>query len=168
LEQVTFRWMLFLFIFWWYWDLNSRLCTGMSTVWDILPALAVIYFYSFPLFCGMEFELWAPCLQGRCSTAWNTPPVPLCSGYYRDGVSQTLCLGWRQTVILLILASQLVRITSMSHQQVAFFLFDLVFYSNKILNMCTALCNPCLWNHLCQSSTFPPHPLSSHTLLLLM
>jgi hypothetical protein len=31
------------------------------------------------------------------------------------GVSQTICLGWPRTMILLILASQVTRITGMSH-----------------------------------------------------
>jgi hypothetical protein len=31
---------------------------------------------------------------------------PFCSGYFGDGISQTICPGWHHTVILLISASQ--------------------------------------------------------------
>jgi hypothetical protein len=37
------------------------------------------------------------------------------SGYFGDRVSRTTCLGWPQTVILPISASQVVRITGVSH-----------------------------------------------------
>jgi hypothetical protein len=36
------------------------------------------------------------------------------------GVSRTICLGWPQTMILPILASQVARITSVSHQRLAY------------------------------------------------
>jgi hypothetical protein len=41
-----------------------------------------------------------------------------CSGYFGDGVSRTICLGWPQTLILPISASQVAKITcvSPSHQ----------------------------------------------------
>jgi hypothetical protein len=42
-----------------------------------------------------------------------------CSGYFRDGVLQTICLGWPQTTILLISASQALRIIGVSHQRLA-------------------------------------------------
>jgi hypothetical protein len=41
---------------------------------------------------------------------------PFCSGYFGDRVSQTVCLGWPQTMILLISASQIVKITGVNHQ----------------------------------------------------
>jgi hypothetical protein len=39
---------------------------------------------------------------------------PFCSGYFGDGISPTVCLGWPQTTILLISASQIARITTMN------------------------------------------------------
>jgi hypothetical protein len=42
-------------------------------------------------------------------------PSPLYSGYFGDRVSQTICLGWPQAMILQISASQLARIIGMSH-----------------------------------------------------
>jgi hypothetical protein len=39
---------------------------------------------------------------------------PFCPGYFGDGVSQTICLGWPQTSILPISASQVARITGRS------------------------------------------------------
>jgi hypothetical protein len=41
---------------------------------------------------------------------------PFCSGGFGDGVLWTFCLGWLQAVILLISASQVVWIISVSHQ----------------------------------------------------
>jgi hypothetical protein len=46
---------------------------------------------------------------------------PFCSGYFGDRISQTICLGWPWTMILLILASQVARITGISHQCWAYF-----------------------------------------------
>jgi hypothetical protein len=47
--------------------------------------------------------------------------------FWRWG-SQTICPGWPQIVILLILASQVIRITDMSHQHPAesFFKFKFI------------------------------------------
>jgi hypothetical protein len=44
---------------------------------------------------------------------------PFCSGYFGDRVSQTVCLGWPQTMILLISASQVAKITGVSHWHLA-------------------------------------------------
>jgi hypothetical protein len=56
---------------------------------------------------------------------------PFCCGYFEDGFSWTICLGWPQTTILLTLASQVVRITKVSHQCPAsmmhFYLFIYLF-----------------------------------------
>jgi hypothetical protein len=41
---------------------------------------------------------------------------PFCSGYFEDGAWRTICLSWPQTWILPISASQVIRITGMSHQ----------------------------------------------------
>jgi hypothetical protein len=40
---------------------------------------------------------------------------PFCSGYFRDRVSRTIWQGWPQTTTLPISASQVARITSVSH-----------------------------------------------------
>jgi hypothetical protein len=39
-----------------------------------------------------------------------------CDGFLWDKVSRTICLGWLQTVILLISASRVARIIGISHQ----------------------------------------------------
>jgi hypothetical protein len=44
---------------------------------------------------------------------------PFCSGYFGDGVSHTICLGWPRTLILFISSSQVARITGVSHQHLA-------------------------------------------------
>jgi hypothetical protein len=44
---------------------------------------------------------------------------PFCSGYFGDGVSVTISLGWPETSILLISASQVARVSGVSHQHLA-------------------------------------------------
>jgi hypothetical protein len=44
---------------------------------------------------------------------------PFVSGYFGDGVSKSICLGWPKTAILLISASQVARITGVSHWYLA-------------------------------------------------
>jgi hypothetical protein len=41
---------------------------------------------------------------------------PFCSGCFEDGILRTICLGWPQTLILPMSASQIVKITGMSHK----------------------------------------------------
>jgi hypothetical protein len=48
---------------------------------------------------------------------------PICSGYFGDEVSWSICLGWPRAMILLISASQVARITDMSYH--AWHLFHL-------------------------------------------
>jgi hypothetical protein len=62
---------------------------------------------------------------------------PFFSGYFGDGVSGTICLDWPQIMILPILASQVARITGVSH---CFYKFLSSFHSlslpsNYILNL---------------------------------
>jgi hypothetical protein len=45
----------------------------------------------------------------------NHTSSPFCSGYFGDGVLWTICPGWPPTIILLISAFQVARITGMSH-----------------------------------------------------
>jgi hypothetical protein len=44
---------------------------------------------------------------------------PFCSGYFGEGVSWTICLGWCQTYILLLSAPSVARIAVMNHQHPA-------------------------------------------------
>jgi hypothetical protein len=61
------------------------------------------------------FELRTSHLLGRCSTTWITSPTQFCVGCVWDRVSQTVCLGWLWTTILLISASRVAKITGVSH-----------------------------------------------------
>jgi hypothetical protein len=44
------------------------------------------------------------------------PATPSCVGYFQDMVSWTICLSWPPAMMLLISASQVTRITGVSHQ----------------------------------------------------
>jgi hypothetical protein len=57
-------------------------------------------------------QCWEP-------TLWATSPALLCVGFR---VSRTICLGWLWTLILLIPASWIARITDISHHSWLFFL----------------------------------------------
>jgi hypothetical protein len=50
------------------------------------------------------------------------PALFFCDFFCHDRVSRTICQGWLRTSIFLIFASQVARITGMSHQCPAFFL----------------------------------------------
>jgi hypothetical protein len=77
-----------------------------------LPNLCLLSF----LLAILGFELKASHLLNRYSTTWVTPPALFCTGYFWHRVSWTICLGWLQTTVLLISASQVARITGVSHQ----------------------------------------------------
>jgi hypothetical protein len=70
-----------------------------------------------PLFflVGLESELRALCLPGRCSATGATLPALFCVWYCQDRVFQAVCPGWLQTTIILISASWVTRITGVSH-----------------------------------------------------
>jgi hypothetical protein len=48
-------------------------------------------------------------------TPWTTPSAFFCEWFFQDRIYGTICPGWLQTMILLISASWVVRITGMSH-----------------------------------------------------
>jgi hypothetical protein len=50
---------------------------------------------------------------------WATPPTLYCEEFFQNTVSQTICPGWLQTMILLISASWVARIIGLSHQHLA-------------------------------------------------
>jgi hypothetical protein len=49
------------------------------------------------------------------SSPWAAPPALFGKGILQHRVSQTICPGWLQTVILLISVTRVDRITGMSH-----------------------------------------------------
>jgi hypothetical protein len=105
----------------WYFKANKRLSKKIkdymiisnvffsyTTLSPNSPFSFFLYFiFFFLVILGIELQ------QGRGSTTWVTPPALFC-------VPQTICLGWFWTVILLISASWVARITGLSHQRPAF------------------------------------------------
>jgi hypothetical protein len=69
------------------------------------------------MFSFLQTGVWtqAPHLQSRYSISWSTPPVHFALITLKMGVSQIICLGCPWTLILPISASQVVRITGISH-----------------------------------------------------
>jgi hypothetical protein len=86
--------------------------------WELNPSLSQASVFFFFFFGGtVGFELRASCLQSRNSMPefilvnWSSPPV-----HFADGILRAICLGWSWTVILLISASQVARITGINHR----------------------------------------------------
>jgi hypothetical protein len=65
-------------------------------------------------FAVLEFELRALHLLGRCSTTWAHSSSPYFVEYFWDRVLWTICSGLLWTMILLISASWVARITGPS------------------------------------------------------
>jgi hypothetical protein len=72
--------------------------------------------FLFFFFVILEFELRTFALSHSTS--------PFLWRVFWDKVSQTICLGWLRTAVLLISTSWIVRITDVSHQRLANFLGD--------------------------------------------
>jgi hypothetical protein len=70
-------------------------------------------------FRGLGFQLRAPHLHKQALYHLSHTSSLFCSGYFGDEVSRTVCLGWPQTAILLISASQVTKIISVNHQHLA-------------------------------------------------
>jgi hypothetical protein len=63
----------------------------------------------------MGFELRALVLLGRNSISWATPAALFVLGIFEIGSHKLFIWGWLQTLILLISASWIARITDLSH-----------------------------------------------------
>jgi hypothetical protein len=68
------------------------------------------------LMCLIFFQCWD---LNWGPTPWATPPALFCDRFFWDKVLWTICPGCLQTVILLISASWVARITGVSHQCLA-------------------------------------------------
>jgi hypothetical protein len=75
--------------------------------------------FCFGLFDGARVWTQGFALAKQAFYGLNQISSPFCSGYFGDGILQTICPGWPQTMILPISASQIARITDMSHRSPA-------------------------------------------------
>jgi hypothetical protein len=67
---------------------------------------------------------------------------PLCSGYFGDGISQTIYSGWPQTSMLPISASQVAKITGVSHWRLTslFYWWQLYVCAHACVPLCSNMC----------------------------
>jgi hypothetical protein len=100
------------FLFWWVWTLNS---VSNWTQFELYTYKA----------CTPPVE---PCLQS------------ICSAYFGDRVSETICSGWHWATILPISGSPIARIIGMSHQCLDFFVFSKHLIDKVILFVLMAPC----------------------------
>jgi hypothetical protein len=87
---------------------NQYVCTALRNSNHLFSALVFLFCFVFLQYWGLN--------SGPSSSA--TPPALFCVGYFWDRVS-----GWLWTVVLLISASWVARITCVSHQRPASALF---------------------------------------------
>jgi hypothetical protein len=84
------------------------------------------------------YNAWV--ISPPCSPPPTAPlPALLCKGFFQDRVSWTLCPGWPQTMIVLISASWIVRITGVRHQRPGGFFFCCCCLLNLSVCLCTYL-----------------------------
>jgi hypothetical protein len=76
-----------------------------------------IYIYTY-ISCGAA--VWT---EGIHLEPLHQPFFGVCDGFFQDRVSRTICLGWIWTMILLIAASWVARITGMNHWHLAWINF---------------------------------------------
>jgi hypothetical protein len=120
---------------------SHLLHTGIYTAWTTTSSPSFL-FYLFFVVLGLELRTF--------TFSPSTNPT-FCDMVFWDRVSQTVCLDWLWTVILLISASWVGRITGMSHWCPArFYFWDRVLLSSPhwlptsasqvlVLQMCTTM-----------------------------
>jgi hypothetical protein len=86
-----------------------------STIWATLPAFFFLVGSTWVWIQNLELARQVLYHLSHCVS-----PFCVYVGYFQVGVLQTICPGWPLTSILLISASWVARITSISHQQLAF------------------------------------------------
>jgi hypothetical protein len=83
---------------------------------------------------------------------WATPSALFCDGFFWDRVSWTICPSWLRTLILLISASWVARITGVSHWcPIIPFTFSYAFSSDLPLGI-SCICELSVSFHLNVSS----------------
>jgi hypothetical protein len=81
---------------------------------DQLGGFYLIFYFLVGLGFEVSFALAKEVLYCLSHTSSS-----FCSGYFGAGISQMICLGWPHAMILQISASQVARITGVSHQSLA-------------------------------------------------
>jgi hypothetical protein len=93
-----------------------------SSIWLAGAFLEIsVYIITVPKIHRFKFRLTH--LLSRHSTTWATPPALFCDGCFQDRVSWTICPGWLWSAILIISATWIARITDVSHQCPASWVF---------------------------------------------
>jgi hypothetical protein len=88
--------------------------------WSYSPSLNCLLKY---FLVGLQFGIQGFALTKQVLYCLDQTSCPFCSGYFGDRVLWTICRGWPWTMILPMLASQVGRITGVSHQCSAHLIF---------------------------------------------
>jgi hypothetical protein len=118
-------------------DLNPMLSFPSYLEWQVCTTTPIsVEMGSYKLFAQASLEPWSSCSQ---LFVWDDRCVsPLCPVIGWDWVLKTICSGWPQTVILPISASQVARITGLSHWCPTF--------------VYVYACDICVYIHMCVSA----------------
>jgi hypothetical protein len=95
----------------------------------------------FKILLGLEFECGVSCLQSRHSATWATPLFLFALVIFGDGVLKKFCLGWPQTMIFQISASQCYYQVTLVAGLDSFFSFLFFFNAIKIPSLVISLMN---------------------------
>jgi hypothetical protein len=118
---VSYSFLQFQCLSWQEISLKCRNYIDFKSVEDCIQIITLVFSLFSSWWCW-SLNSRPTCLLDRHSTTWGTPQP-----FFWDRVSWTICPGCLQTVILLICASWVARMTGMSHQcWVRCFLFRMV------------------------------------------
>jgi hypothetical protein len=95
-----------------YW---TQLCLLPSAVWGcakLKPTAYLKHLSALHTQLFFFFQCWG---LNSGLTPWATTPALFVMGFFQARVTQTICLGWLWTTVLLISASWVARITGVSH-----------------------------------------------------
>jgi hypothetical protein len=126
------------FILWVVLDIELRCLMLYTELHPQLPKSFCLFVWFWGLWGqGLEFELGASCLQSRHYRLSQTSSSFFCVFFcfFKIGPLKLFASGWPQTVIFPMSASQVARITGMSHQHPTFLGF-LVFGFFEIGSCC--------------------------------
>jgi hypothetical protein len=111
-----------------------------SLMRSLNPDLCISFFLFFSF---GSTEVWSEGvgLSRQNTTTWATPPALSSVAYFGDRVLKAICPSCLPTSILLIYASWVARITSMSHWYLATSVYRKSIFSSECVCLSTCACN---------------------------
>jgi hypothetical protein len=130
----------------------SQVMIGCTTTTAGLKFYLILLNFCVCVWLGFGFTLTKQALIMQAPYHLSHTSSSFCCGYFGDGILQTISLGWTQTVILTS-ASQVARITGVSHQHPAslkilklklYMYVYICMYVCMYMCMCVCVCMQCV------------------------